>query len=75
MYILFYWMCIPFEVQLAFDFVNACSYVVIVEAMVLQFLVCFNSYLLTCSYLHMTSSLPYLSMSILQLNSLSSMVA
>ena len=75
MYILFHWMCIPFEVQLAFDFVNACSHVVIVEAMVLQFLVCFNSCLLTCSYLHMTSSLPYLSMSILQLNSLSSMVA
>ena len=35
---------------------------------------CFNSCLLTCSYLHMESSLPHLLMSIQQLSSLSSMV-
>ena len=32
-----YFFGFPFEVQLAFDFVNSCSHVVIVKAMVLQF--------------------------------------
>ena len=32
-----YFFGFPFEVQLAFDFVNSCSHVVIVKAAVLQF--------------------------------------
>ena len=34
---IFFFFCFPFEVQLAFDFVNSCSHVVIVKVMVLQF--------------------------------------
>jgi hypothetical protein len=64
-------MCYPFEVR----FAMYSHVIVMVKAVVLQFLVCFNSCLLSCSYLHLATSLPYLLTNIVELCSRSSMVA
>ena len=55
-----YFFGFPFEVQLAFDFVNSLFSCCDSESSGFKVLVCFNSCLLTCSYLHMESSLQML---------------